>query len=377
MNDKFSTFEIANCWNALSEKGAYRVFSSSLLKQGVVAIDYFVGGAANSGMKGLLNNNVCDLPDVMQSISGNDIGFLVENKLIYSAEWCDVSKKIKNLYPNWFYDNLLYAGKIYDIPINFQQTNLIWLNLELLSDYNKEGSVSWCELIEKESYSKKPMAISREPWHRYLIFENIILSLIDVDTLKTGDSLNIDLIPKDVIYESISILNDIINMNKIFFDTWIDSIESVISGESSCCIMGDWAINIFKYHTEIIDEVKFSVCSSPASDEFYNNVSDSFVFPLKPSDTICREKFISLLFSPEVMQKFYREKGCIGIFDFSSEQKNDGITNNLINNFKNNLVVSSNAFSNFKFSRNKSLINDFFDKKITPDKLYSSLINFS
>ncbi|MDX1301776.1 ABC transporter substrate-binding protein [Photobacterium sp.] len=311
--------EFLHWWTSKGEAAAFNIVKKALNEKDIKVVSFPVqGGGGDRAMSILQARAIAgNLPDIAQ-LEGRSLqswaalGFLQSlNTIAAKHEWN------KTLLP-LAQEIHRYQDHYVAIPITIHRLNWMWVNHDILSQYQLSVPTTWDQAItvfrELKRRNIPPLAMGSEPWQVVQLFENIAFgyggaeyyrkAFIDLEPSYLNSEITVEVLDK---FRKISeiVLPD---MTSIGWDT---ATRELLDGKRAFQISGDWTLGELIAQGGSVPE-KIGCFPTPGKHSGFIYNMDSFAIfdgPLLDDDS--SYALAKTLAEPEFLRQFNQVKGSI------------------------------------------------------------------
>jgi len=314
------TIEVVHFWKSPAERAALDVFADSFEGRG--GTWYGTIRADQTTLKSYAIDRIStgNSPSAVQWHGGPEINELIELDIVERLEAVSDEFDAASLFPA-VADALIIDGETSALPVGIHGENWVWQNLSIYRELDLEPPQTWGEflaqakLIRDSGYT--PLAVGDAPWERAIVFNSILLGIGDADLHQRILSRDLDLESDRVVLEKVldvfMRVRDEVAASETKFDGWLQATKSVIAGQATMHVMGDWAKGEFLQAGKTLGE-DFD-CSIAFSGGKVAMVLDVFVLPESSKKSVrdSQRMLIETVLDPKNQRDFSMLKGSLPV----------------------------------------------------------------
>lgn len=246
-----------------------------------------------------------------------------------------------------------FDGRYYIVPIGVHKTNMVYYNKKIFEEYNitpPEEPVSWedfwalCdELRDKLPPDKYPLDLGdRKNWPATQVFETIMVG--------TDPQIYEDFINGKASAEDIQKVLDNMKkfMNYVAPDhaarLWYEAAGRLVAGDYGMMMHGSWIQAYFKSQGWEYGR-DYGAFSAPGTSKYFGLCVDAFVVPENSAGLENGLRWVYTISTPELQQKFTKEKESVSPYNDTSVDIYDSLTNKFLQELLDEEIVTYPSFT--------------------------------
>ena len=325
--------EVTHWWTSAGEAAAVAEMANAFDTTGNHWTDAAIAGGGGTALPVIISRIAGGNPmGATVLVHGRQAEELVEAGLMQDLTpladkdgWKDVVQ------PPSLLDSCTFEGKIYCVPTNIHSQPWLWLSNAAFAKAGVTEPTNWAEFVAAgpalETAGIMPLALGRQPWQSFQLFNTIMASVGGPDLYKTiyGEKdADFAAGPEMAkVFEALADARKLAAKSRV--QDWNEATNLVITGQAAGQIMGDWAQAEFQLAGQTAGR-DYQCLPGLGTTPIVSTGGNAFYFPVldDAAKTEAQMQLAAIMISPETQVAFNLKKGSLPVrADIDMSRAND------------------------------------------------------